>query len=58
MPGEFYIEGKQEKLSLKELLDRIAELAGENISELSMILLSLELKGIIKQIPGAKYIRI
>ena len=26
MPGEFYIEGKKERLSLKELLDRLAEL--------------------------------
>lgn len=39
-------------------VDMIAELSKKDVSELSMILLTLELKGIIKQVPGAKYIRI
>ncbi|MFC1726306.1 DNA-processing protein DprA [candidate division KSB1 bacterium] len=39
-------------------VDKISELAGKKTSEIPMILLNLELKGIIKQVPGAKFMRI
>ena len=39
-------------------IDKIMELSGKKTSEVPMLLLNLELKGIIKQVPGAKYLRI
>ena len=37
MPGEFYIEGKKERLSLKELIDGVAELEAKLDREPSVI---------------------
>jgi len=39
-------------------IDKISEFSKKNSSELSMILLNLEFKGVVKQIPGAKFIRV
>ena len=39
-------------------IDKVAELSGKKTSEVSVVLLNLELKGIVKQLPGTKFIRI